>query len=754
MVRAGLQNIPLMSSLPDIPQMYASNPGFSFFVDLILLCGLFAALLAPLGSMIFERGEGGVGEGKKGAGRKFGAILGIILGASAAFALRAAGITLFQYWLTTVASAALLGAVLFVMLKKLHVPPLVAGLICALLAWMIMDSWFVTSNSETVRNLFGFLSLLAPILIFLFILWLFLPKLRGAPGPEPGPEPGPRPPEPGPTPPEPGPEPRPEPEPEPRPEPRPGSVPPNPGERLGQDIQNINLNLVSASNASTNIDLMNANILQALNLAIADAENAIKSAEQGDSKNTEAHITDLIVRIESIIKAIQGQKTAIAKIMGLKAAIEAILKKYYSEIRTTMVQYGQMVEAIENEVKTFAGRPEQAELLVKLGILKRDLQILENSLKQLNDIILRLEKHLLVLKDAQLQSLYDDAIKSINEVDINAMKNSIRAFIRKEGAARTPEEAEALRREVIQLVEWLENKLGQMTAKCQAFTAASTFNTAQVKEIQAEIKHWKEIFEGLVKKALDAVESGILALQAAINERRAAIAGRAAVPPAARVQAPAQRPARRAPAPVQPPAAVVIVPEIDEIIRNIDKQRRLLASLAAQTREVINRIIFAESVKRKSGQKTIDAKTEQAFLDAIQKAVEEARFDVDAASVSQRVINEIHTAAEHVRIRIMMQNSPAESRTLRELEQNLKTFERYEQTAVLPVLVNLQETINKEVIETLRKKKTVMVSGQIITDTVKNKLLRLADQLDAAINALAGITVLRRPMPPVRPAQI
>lgn len=751
MVRAGLQNIPLMSSLPDIPQMYASNPGFSFFVDLILLCGLFAALLAPLGSMIFERGEGGVGEGKKGAGRKFGAILGIILGASAAFALRAAGITLFQYWLTTVASAALLGAVLFVMLKKLHVPPLVAGLICALLAWMIMDSWFVTSNSETVRNLFGFLSLLAPILIFLFILWLFLPKLRGAPGPEPRPTPPePRPPEPPePVPPEPVP-------PEPVPPVPPGPVPPvppNPGERLGQDINNINVNVNSASNATNDIDIRNANILQALNLAIADAENAIKSAEQGDSKNTEAHITDLIVRIESIIKAIQGQKTAIAKIMGLKAAIEAILKKYYSEIRTTMVQYGQMVEAIEKEVKTFAGRPEQAELLVKLALLKRDLQILENSLKQLNDIILRLEKHLLVLKDAQLQSLYDDAIKSINEVDINAMKNSIRAFIRKEGAARTPEEAEALRREVIQLIEWLENKLGQITAKCQAFTAASTFNTAQVKEIQAEIKHWKEIFEGLVKKALDAVESGILALQAAINERRAAIAGRVAVPPAARVQAPVPA-RRRAPAPVQPPAAVVLVPEIDEIIRNIDKQRRLLASLAAQTRDVINRIVFAESVKRKSGQKTIDAKSEQAFLDAIQKAVEEARFDIDAASVSQRIINEIHTAAEHVRTRLMMQNSPAESRTLRELEQNLKTFERYEQTAVLPVLVNLQETINKEVIETLRKKKTVMVSGQIITDAVKNKLLRLADQLDAAINALAGITVLRRPMPPVRPAQI
>jgi phosphate/sulfate permease len=729
--------------------MYASNPGFSFFVDLILLCGLFAALLAPLGSMIFERGEGGVGEGKKGAGRKFGAILGIILGASAAFALRAAGITLFQYWLTTVASAALLGAVLFVMLKKLHVPPLVAGLICALLAWMIMDSWFVTSNSETVRNLFGFLSLLAPILIFLFILWLFLPKLRGAPEPRPTP-PEPRPPEPPePVPPEPVP-------PEPVPPVPPGPVPPvppNPGERLGQDINNINVNVNSASNATNDIDIRNANILQALNLAIADAENAIKSAEQGDSKNTEAHITDLIVRIESIIKAIQGQKTAIAKIMGLKAAIEAILKKYYSEIRTTMVQYGQMVEAIEKEVKTFAGRPEQAELLVKLALLKRDLQILENSLKQLNDIILRLEKHLLVLKDAQLQSLYDDAIKSINEVDINAMKNSIRAFIRKEGAARTPEEAEALRREVIQLIEWLENKLGQITAKCQAFTAASTFNTAQVKEIQAEIKHWKEIFEGLVKKALDAVESGILALQAAINERRAAIAGRVAVPPAARVQAPVPA-RRRAPAPVQPPAAVVLVPEIDEIIRNIDKQRRLLASLAAQTRDVINRIVFAESVKRKSGQKTIDAKSEQAFLDAIQKAVEEARFDIDAASVSQRIINEIHTAAEHVHTRLMMQNSPAESRTLRELEQNLKTFEKYEQTAVLPVLVNLQETINKEVIETLRKKKTVMVSGQIITDAVKNKLLRLADQLDAAINALAGITVLRRPMPPVRPAQI
>lgn len=184
MVRPGF-TIPILSSLPDIPHLYTTNPALSFLVDAIALAVMFATLLAPLGIMLFSKGD----DKSKAMGKKFGAVLGVILGLSAAFALRRAGIPLFEYWLTTVIAAAVIGIALFMMLQKLTGGKykLITGLICLLIAWMIMDFWFVTSNNPTVRNVFGFISLIGPILFVLFLIWVLMQLTgKGAPGGEGG----------------------------------------------------------------------------------------------------------------------------------------------------------------------------------------------------------------------------------------------------------------------------------------------------------------------------------------------------------------------------------------------------------------------------------------------------------------------------------------------------------------------------------------------------------------------------------------
>lgn len=183
MARPGQENIPFISALPDILYLYTTNPGLSFLVDTILLCFLFSTLLAPLSTCV-------VG---KVYGRRFGAVLGIILGMSSAFALRRAGVVLFEYWLTTVVLAALVSITAFMLLDKLLKGRLrlIYGIICFFTAWLIMDFWFAATKLETARNIFGFLSMLVAMIFELFLIWVLtqiLPRPTPPAAPKPTPE--------------------------------------------------------------------------------------------------------------------------------------------------------------------------------------------------------------------------------------------------------------------------------------------------------------------------------------------------------------------------------------------------------------------------------------------------------------------------------------------------------------------------------------------------------------------------------------
>ena len=172
-VRTGLQNIPILSSLPDIPNLYASNPNFSFIVDLIVLCVMFGAILVPLGQRVL---------GSKKSGKQFGAVLGIIFGASAAFALNAAGVGLFKYWLTILFLGIVLSVIFYKILMALHVSKGLAGFICLALAWILLDLAFIEGGlgSDRVQTGFGTASILFVILAAIsLIVWFIMHGFTG-----------------------------------------------------------------------------------------------------------------------------------------------------------------------------------------------------------------------------------------------------------------------------------------------------------------------------------------------------------------------------------------------------------------------------------------------------------------------------------------------------------------------------------------------------------------------------------------------
>jgi len=210
---------PVLNKLPDIAHYYSTIPGLAFFVDLVLLCGLFAALMQ---------------EAAKHArmSKKFGVMIGLIMGAGLTYAIHGTGNTLLGHWFIGLIASITGGVVAYKLSRDaLSVwSALLLGILVGLAAATMSVGPSLSKEVEAV------LALLLPLLLLLLIVGLFAgifgreeEEAGGAhpprPGeeepPAPGPAPGPTP-APGPGPPTPAPGPTPTPTPTPWPIPRPG----------------------------------------------------------------------------------------------------------------------------------------------------------------------------------------------------------------------------------------------------------------------------------------------------------------------------------------------------------------------------------------------------------------------------------------------------------------------------------------------------------------------------------------------------
>jgi phage shock protein A len=549
MVRAELQNIPLLSSLPDIPQYYTTNAGFSFFVDLILLCALFAALLAPLGSMIF----GGEGTGvNKGSGRKFGAILGIILGAAAAFSLRAAGITLFQYWLTTVAAAALLGTVAFVGMKKLGVNPLIAGAICFILAWMIMDSWFVTSKSGTVRSIFGFLSLLGPILFLLFLIWALVPNVDvgGALGRVFGRRP--------------------------RDEQQGGGgggggqggrTGPDAAtaaelERLRREMEEAQRRAQQAEAQVNELQRQLEELRRQLAEALNRAGQAGRAGQQGDINAMCGHLDALASILRGALRQMQRFKREATAILRLGSDIQEVVSKHNTNIRNLQVATQQAFDLLEQRIARLnPANPERERLNRELVRFRGDV----GTIVKLREIIERLETHRGVLGRVEIRQNYDTLVARIAQLD---------AFVKElteRGCREMPPETVAIfGRQAAQRVQQMEQELAAVKQIFDSFSdQVNTVKNASI-EIKNDIRHWNENYNVISGRLLQDYNEAVRDLGKAVAEQE----GMPPVPPPAGGGGPAPAPGRRPGEGGAPPeTAPTVTPTVQPRRRGSPPQR-------------------------------------------------------------------------------------------------------------------------------------------------------------------------------------
>jgi hypothetical protein len=180
---------PVLSWIPDIPYYYETVRGISFFVDLFLLCLVFAELMKIAADQAKFK-------------PRMGAIMGVILGAALTFALHGAGMRLLQNWVTGLFIALVVGTAVY----KLAAPywgKWRAFFFAVFLALVILA---LASPDLFREEMHGWLSLFILIGIIMIISGLLSgllagarKKKKGAP-PTPPTPPTPTPPTPTPTP--------------------------------------------------------------------------------------------------------------------------------------------------------------------------------------------------------------------------------------------------------------------------------------------------------------------------------------------------------------------------------------------------------------------------------------------------------------------------------------------------------------------------------------------------------------------------
>jgi hypothetical protein len=152
---------PGFSAIPDIPLYYSTVRGFAFVVDLILLCILFAELMKISAARARLKG-------------KFGVILGVILGASATFALHTAGYNLLQHPLTGFIVAITVGTVTYRMMK-----PYWGFWPAMALAFFLGMGVLAVTAAAFSRQLSGWFALLM-LIFFIVVLLTTILHFRGA----------------------------------------------------------------------------------------------------------------------------------------------------------------------------------------------------------------------------------------------------------------------------------------------------------------------------------------------------------------------------------------------------------------------------------------------------------------------------------------------------------------------------------------------------------------------------------------------
>jgi hypothetical protein len=744
-----LTNIPILSAMPDVFSAYSTDPALSFIVDLIILSALFAALLSPLAAKTFGR-DTEPGHGKK---NKFGAILGIVLGAGAAFSLRAAGIQLLRYWLTAIIGALLLGAVIYKFLRKLKVSNLAAIAVSVVLALMIMNPLLSGSTNETVRSLFGFLSMLLPMAFLLFVIWASTQMGRRGGGGGGG---EPRPPR------------------EPRPpgflrrmfgehgllgapgkiwdtikygrhppakektqaeidaerlayeearagEGRPATVP-QAAQQPARDIAQGERIAAEGEAAAQGVQRGAQELEEAAEFTLDEANRVQAAAGRGNIEQLCTELERLVANIKATIqKPMQTHQGKVGILVNLGNRInKEVLEPYNAHIRALQAATQQEIQDMERILSSIPASPERENR-------ERSLQEFKTTtakLAELHRIANTLNDMLRFLQSSQLTQLYDN-IKELSK-DLAEFVKTMPTNCRQ---LQEAEVQEFLRKVNERMPVLQQNIEGIIRASRQMKEKAEQLRIV-ARSVRGEITHWRNTYNETLTRVLQRYNQ----LKEELKRAPAA-----PVPPQPPRPTPPPRPAE---AREQPRPAAVSGRPVDDIKATVSRNSRLLYALSRQTREAVEHINFPSPVIRQGRTAIKKPQMEEMAANVITAAKRESGFDAGAEATAARALQDLKEVDQYLTARLAMQIPDDERAQLTQLKQKLAGFVRIYNTAVVPMLVMLHESVKQITVKFIESRKSVTVSNDVITRGVKQPLLALEDQIDLALRPLVG-----RPQP-------
>ncbi len=702
-----ITNIPVLGALPNIPKLYSGNPSLSFIIDMVLLSVAFGSLLAPLGYRIVK---------EKKLGYRFGAVLGLIFGITAAFALHNAGRTLFTFWLTSVAVVAVIGVVLYKIMRAIGLNKLWANIVFIAVTFTLILFWFAQSGlwSENVA-LGASVLLLFPILLIMLLMVVFqieggkikglVKKIfKGEPTPPPGPTP---------------------PEAPPSKRGLPGKIlgpvgglfkkifGPPPVQGAGRQVQETlrrGENIAAQGQAEAgDIARGGQQALENLEIVQDESGRAIASAEQGNIEQLCSQIETLVSSIQAMLKTMQRQQRQMAGVLSLRRAIEDVISQYNRYVSNLQVVSAQTIEQLEQRINALP-EPEREQLAYSLERLRGEVAAVET----LREIEKRLNEQLRALDDARLTHRYNEVVEITTQ-----LREYTKDLARKQCRQMRPEAAK-------EMLDEIKGMLGNIIADLECTRRnyeqfLDLVRTLQIRvgTIRGEIRHWADTFDTLYERLSQGFAQVMQDLRSRIEELEA----RQQPPPGA---PPAAQPPRPAPSQTL---------QYFEILRNVHAKKAGLQASSKQLRNLIKKLNFVRGDEKTFENANAVTNMAQAAYDAArQSAIREGKYNPAVETQGVLCFEKMRESMEQARV-LSSQAPPEQAARLRGLLQQLDALMRSSGPA-MQYLSNFKELCKSVASEVYEANPTI--TKEKLNREVKKRLNNIADSFDELVNLTAG----------------
>jgi len=710
-------DVPILSTLPDIPQYYANVRGVSFIVDLVLLTLVFAELLKEAGR-------------RANLPTRASAIIGLVLGATITFAIHATQYTLLQHWLTGFIAAIVAGTAAYLFTKE-HWGKAWAVLFGIFIGMVVLGIAKVFLG-ETMRGLFSLLVLLGIIaLIIALISGIRTAAGGGGRGGGGG-----------------------------------GGVAPDMGpildkinqlgQRMDQNFTQQGETLGRVEAAITKINDILTDVLQRLDKLEGFFTSWQEWFTKVDGKLEDIKTSVLAGKqlLENHISAMgewrnqwnQFSKGVNDALTALKAQLENATKQL-GDIVKGIADIGQSQERIEGEIKNhdrvladlqskIAGLPilVQQALGPEFAAVVSELRLIKSKLGALSTIRTNVNKILELVQKWEAPAIQDiiNKIEASKQDIINKIKelnDRLNDVVKGKGAdanqiiynlgvlQNAGHDINGNISDATNVINGLKDLGPRLTELLKSYGTLK----GEHEESQQRLKTWETMLKDFGAKIVQAME-----------------------------QARREEAVRAAPAAAEEAAEARELTDLDTIENAVNQQLTLMQDVMEKVREVI--IALTATLPRRISTKATEEEWKTAIQAALNIALQKAKVNIDELRMGAGQITSIKNVLERARkdvqahLALIGPREPDEQKQLQELDQLLKGFEQFEDQ-LFALFSNLSETLSTQAIEAIKQKIQERVATgekkkdikQVDASYIIGALQQRFEQLAKAINIVKVI---------------